>query len=409
MSRIEKQLIALICLLLSTSLFSCGSDEENEADDGDALTIAWIPKEMGNEVFQIGLDGANLKALELTQSTGRDVEIMYVAPQDAADIQGQRDSIQEAIDAEVDAIAISCSSPEVASKVDEAIAAGIPVMAWDSDCRYPNGDASGRITYYGIDCRTTGQTVGELTGAVLTEGMIEKPWKVGIFSGVPLSGNLQERVAGVWDTLKAEGACVYEGATDPQLVMCWPTALEAAPETATYHVYRDEPEKCQNAYDENSCATVYAEYETEACGTQLDEMVSRDRDGDGEADLDAAILIGLWPLFAYSADAATNGIPQWTARMQDGTLKTITYDTLKFQIDMANAGLINAMVGQKYWGWGYDVIQMMYDYLENGAQYDSAFYDSGADVVCPNNWDEMSLMWTSSDFTQELSACTLLE
>ncbi|MBN2717261.1 MAG: substrate-binding domain-containing protein [Deltaproteobacteria bacterium] len=400
----------LLCFLLLLPLISCNSDDEGDSKDDGKLTIAWIPKEKGNEVFQIGLDGAKLKALDLTQTTGKQVDILYVAPQSAADIEGQKASIQEAIDAQVDAIAISCSSPDVASKVDEAIAAGIPVMAWDSDCRYPNGDPSGRMTYYGIDCRSTGQTVAKLTGAVLAaDTAVQKPWRVGIFSGVPVATNLQERVAGVWDALKEQGACIYEGTTNPQLVKCWPATLAAAPETATYHVYRDEPEKCQNVYDPDSCATVYAEYETEACGVQLDEMVSRDRDGDGSPDLDAAILIGLWPLFAYSADPTLNGLPDWTARMIDGSLKTVTYDTLKFQIDMAQSGLLNAMVGQKYWGWGYDVIQMVYDNLVNGKKYNPEFFDSGADVVCPNNWNEMSLMWTSGDFTQQLSACTLLQ
>lgn len=408
MSKFESNLVILICVLLSIPLISCGSEEDDTNNDS-SLTIAWIPKEMGNEVFQIGLDGAELKALELTQSTGRNVDIFYTAPQNAADIQGQRDSIQEAIDKKVDAIAISCSSPEVASKVDAAIAAGIPVLAWDSDCRYPNGDPTGRLTYFGIDCRTTGQTVGQLTGAVLAEDAVDKPWKIGIFSGVPVSGNLQERVAGVWDALKEEDTCLVEGKTNPHVTMCWPATLMDHPEDATYHVYRDEPAKCQNQYDADSCATVYAEFETEACGAQLDEMVALDRDGDGTPDLDAAILIGLWPLFAYDAAPALNGLPQWTARMRDGSLKTISYDTLKFQIDMANDGLLNAMVGQKYWGWGYDVVQMVYDNLVNGTQYNPDFFDSGADVVCPNNWNEMSLSWTSSDFTQQLTQCSLLQ
>lgn len=407
MKQFRKVFLWVFCMSV-VPLVSCDSgDDENENNDGDdnTITIAWIPKEKGNEVFQVGLDGAELKALELSQETNSNVEILYLAPQDAADIEGQIASVQEAIDAEVDAIAISCSGTDLAAKVDEAIAAGIPTMSWDSDCRYADGTASGRYTYYGIDCRSTGQTVGELTTAVMTRDEFDTPWRVGIFSGVPLSTNLQERVAGVWDALKEEGACVVEG-TD--VVMCWPESLMDAPETATYHVYRDEPDKCENSYDENSCATVYAEYETEACGVQLDEMVASDRDGDGSPDLDAAILIGLWPLFAYKADEAENGLPEWTARMNDGSLKTITYDTLQFQIDMAKDGLLNAMVGQKYWGWGYDVVQMVYDNLVNGTVYDTEFFDSGADVVCPNNWDEMSLMWTSSDFTQELTPCDLL-
>jgi ribose transport system substrate-binding protein len=409
----QKKLMVMAMCLAMVPLFSCddgrNNDEEGGGGDGNKITIAWIPKEKDNQVFETGLDGARLKALELTQATKHEVEILYLAPQSAADIEGQKASVQEAIDAKVDGIAISCSSTDLAEKVDEAIAAGIPTMSWDSDCRYPDGTASGRFTYLGIDNRSTGQTATELAGAALTRDGFEPPWRVGLFSGVPVSTNLQARVAGVWDFLKEEGSCLYEGTDDPQLVACWPDTLESAPETATYHVFRDEPDKCQNSFDENFCATVYAELETEASGEQFDEMVARDRDGDGEPDLDAVILIGLWPLFAYSDDEASNGVPEWTARMKEGSLKTITYDALQFQIDMAKDGLIDALIGQKYWGWGYDVVQMVYDTLVNGAVYDEAFVDSGADIICPNNWDDISQMWTSGDFTQELTPCGLLE
>ncbi len=387
-----------------------GDDNASTSEESDTIRIAWIPKEKGNEVFQVGLDGAELKALELSQTTDKTVEIVYLAPQSASDIQGQMDSVQEAIDMGVDAIAISCSAPEVSEMVDRAIEAGIPTMAWDSDCRHPSGEASKRFTYFGIDNRATGHVAARLTQAVLAnDGNMEPPYEIGILSGIPVATNLQERVAGVWDELKEMDTCRFNENADGEweLDRCWPDSL--APEDAQFHIYGDEPEKCQNTWDAESCATIYAEVETEDSGETLEEVSLRDRNGDGQADLDAVILIGLWPLFAYDENPDVNAIGDWTDAMRAGSLHTISYDTLQFQIDMARDGLIDAMVGQKYWGWGFDVVQMVYDHLESGAEYDPDFTNSGEDIVCPNNFAEMDNMWSSGDFTQVLPACELLE
>ncbi len=409
MSKRMNMLLAAAVASSSASVACGGGGGGKSATEGDTIRIAWIPKEKGNEVFQVGLDGALLRALELTETTDDEVEIVYLAPQSAADIQGQKDSVQEAIDEGVDAIAISCSSPDVSEMVDKAIEAGIPTMSWDSDCRHPSGEASDRFTYYGIDNRTTGQVVARLTAAVLeADDTMSPPYKIGILSGVPVATNLQERVAGVWDVLKEMDTCRYNANADSgewELDRCWPANLD--PADAMFHIYGDEMEKCQNTWDEDSCATVYAEVETEESGQTLEAMTERDRDGDGEPEIQAAILIGLWPLFAY--DESDNGIPDWTARMRDGSLHTISYDTLEFQIDMARDGLIDAMVGQKYWGWGYDVVQMVYDQLNGDGNFDPDFTNSGEDIVCPNNFAAMNNMWSSGDFNQELPACELLE
>ncbi len=403
--------ILVLSLLASCAAIACGdsedADEEQGGADAEPIRIAWIPKEKGNEVFQVGYDGALLRALELTETTDDEVEIVYLAPQNAADIEGQKDSVQEAIDQEVDAIAISCSSPEVSEMVDAAIEAGIPTMSWDSDCRHPSGKASERFTYYGIDNRTTGQVAARLAAAVLEDDEnMSPPYRVGILSGVPVATNLQERVAGVWDELKKMDTCRFTKDGDEwALERCWPEDLE--PADAMFHVYSDEPEKCQNTWDEESCASIYAELETEASGETLETMTERDRDGDGEPDIQAAILIGLWPLFAY--DEKDNGVPEWTARMRDGSLHTISYDTLQFQIDMARDGLIDAMVGQKYWGWGYDVVKMVYDELKGEGDFDPDFTNSGEDIVCPNNFSAMDNMWSSGDFNQTLPECDLLK
>ena len=41
-------------------------------------------------------------------------------------------------------------------------------------------------------------------------------------------------------------------------------------------------------------------------------------------------------------------------------------------------------MGQKYWGWGYDTVQIVYDYIINEKTY-PPFISSGMDIVTRNN------------------------
>jgi hypothetical protein len=66
-------------------------------------------------------------------------------------------------------------------------------------------------------------------------------------------------------------------------------------------------------------------------------------------------------------------------------------------------GGCEGLVGQKYWGWGYDTVYMMYDHVVNGTPYDS-WTNSGMDIVTINNVDAMATAWENSDFTQPLPA-----
>lgn len=365
------------------SLVGCGGSSDSAPS---TMTIAWIPKELGNEVFQTGLDGAKLKATELSLTTGKNVEILYLAPATASDLEGQKASVRQAIAAKADAIAISCGGPAVSEAVDEATVAGIPVMTWDSDCIHPDGTPTQRFSYYGIDNFTTAQTIAVLTINLLaaTYGA-GTPMNVGILSGVPGASNLEERVAGVMSVLKDY------------------------PNVTVLHDEQDPAYLCNNPYSARAgiaaCATEYCDDTPDFCGQQVEKMVSE------YPTMHALIAVGLWPFINYSVVAASNKLPLWSAAMRRPTtpLITLTYDTLKFQIDMAKETppMLNAMIGQKYWGWGYDVVQMVYDKLTLNTSFPS-FYDSGADVVCPNNVAEMDAMWTSGNFTQQLSACSLL-
>jgi len=80
---------------------------------------------------------------------------------------------------------------------------------------------------------------------------------------------------------------------------------------------------------------------------------------------------------------------------------TICFDTLPVELEYVKEGLIQGLVGQKYWGWGYDTVQMIYDKLVNGKQFED-FTNSGMDLVTAKNVDRMAEMWEKKDFTMEL-------
>ena len=404
-----RDLLKCCVAMVVAGLTACGPGPTALKD----LTIAWIPKESGNQVFETGHQGALLKATELSQNAGRKVSIKYLAPARADDIAGQKAMVQQAIDEKVDAIAISCSGRGTSVEVDKAVAAGIPVMSWDSDCLREDGTQSNRFTYFGIDNFKTGELTVRLLTASLTQANVAPPWRVGILTGVPVSANLQSRTAGVWKQLKTETVCGFNGHSGNP-VGCWPTGTTAA--TAKYHVYFDEHSVCtaaatKNPLDADACASAFCNEESAACAPKLETLVDTDRDSTtaGAQKIQGLLMVGLWPLFGYSATPASNNVPKWTAAGMAG-LKTISYDSLPFQLTMMQASppLLSAAVGQKYWGWGYDVTEIVYEKLVNNKTYDPDFLDSDADVVCPNNVDVMQSAWTSSNFTTALPKCSLL-
>ncbi len=259
---------------------------------------------------------------------------------------------------------------------------------------------------------------------VLIQNATPKPWKVAILSGVPLASNLQQRVAGMWKVMKSEGACVYRidaTGTSWALRKCWKNdaAYAGDPNDVTqisYHVFEDKPALCPttNSFDTvdgDACATAYCYDDTTnvglenaACAPIMNAVTTQARNG---APIDAFLLVGLWPLIGYEDPTQPTAtiLAGWAARMAGG-LVTVTYDTLPFQLDMLQNRLLNALVGQKYWAWGYDVTKMVFEQLQ-GTQHYSGFIDSGADIVCADNVDAMSQAWTSENFNTVLPACGL--
>ena len=92
-------------------------------------------------------------------------------------------------------------------------------------------------------------------------------------------------------------------------------------------------------------------------------------------DLGGIFFIGGWPLFGD-----VNAMPQFLAATAAGTLKAVSWDTLSMQLPLLENGTVQGLIGQKYFGWGYDGIGIMYDHVVNGIAL-PPFIDSGFDLL----------------------------
>ncbi|NBD34794.1 MAG: substrate-binding domain-containing protein [Chloroflexi bacterium] len=325
--------------LMMTGCQQEAAPTEPAQEDGgpEELTFAWIPKALNNPVFEIGRDGAFLKAEELTETTGAEVEVLYTASV-AADAEEQAEVVASVIDRGVDGIGISCNDPlACVEPINAAAEAGIPVMTWDSDA-----PESERFTYLGVDNYEGGRAAGELLVTFMGE-----EGQVALLSGVPGAFNLEERLRGFEDYVA------------------------------------DYP-------DIEIVTTVYCNDDMNQGVEIVEETMAV------YPDLDGWFFVGIWPLFAERGS-----MPLWEEAAQEGDLVAIAFDTLPVELEYLQDGYLDGLVGQKYWGWGYDTIQMLYDKVVDDKAFPD-WTDSGMDIVTECNVDVMAEMWETSDFTQEL-------
>lgn len=301
------------------------------------ITIAWIPKALSNPVFELGRQGAIQRAAELSAGGPVEVEVLYVGSV-AADAAEQVRVIEDVIAREVDAIAISCNDPTACiDPINKAVAAGIPVMTWDSD-----SPQSERFTYLGVDNYQAGQAAADL----LIRSMGSQG-TVAILAGVPGAFNLEERIRGFKDTIS-----FYPGI---QVV-----------------------------------ATAVSNDDINL-GVQVVEETMQ-----AHPDLNGWFFVGMWPLFAERGSMTL-----WEEASLKRGMRTVAFDTLPVELELLRDGYLSGLVGQKYWGWGYDTVQIIYDHLINGQKY-PAFINSGMDIVTANNVTAMLRAWETNDFDEPL-------
>ena len=175
-----------------------GSNSSNSTTGTPApqkLRFAVIPKALDIPVFNYAKIGAERAAAQLGN-----VEILWNAPATADQLK-QKEILESFITQRVDGIAISALNGDyLASTINRAIDAGIPVVTWDSDA-----PTSRRVAFYGVDDFKSGQIMGEEAIKLLNgKGTIAIITSVG-------ATNLQRRLDGVRDALtKAPGISIVD-------------------------------------------------------------------------------------------------------------------------------------------------------------------------------------------------------
>ena len=302
-----------------------------------SLTIAWIPKGLNNPIFELGREGALQKAAELTDRGPVPVNVLYVGPV-ASDAAEQVRVIEDVTRRGVDAIAISCDDPTACVEpIDKAVAAGIPVITWDSD-----SPDSRRLTYVGIDNFQAGQVAADLLVRAL-----KGRGQVALLTGVPGAYNLEERIRGFKDGLaKSPGVRIVATAVSNDDINM---GVQAVEETMQTH-----------------------------------------------PNLDGWFFVGMWPLFAERGS-----MPLWEDAVRNRGMQVVAFDTLPVELEFLRDGYLSALIGQKYWGWGADSIQMLYDHLLYGRPFER-FTNPAMDIVTISNVQAMLDAWKNNDFSRSL-------
>jgi ribose transport system substrate-binding protein len=184
--------LALLIVTVAVAGWACAG---GTPEGPRKLKFALIPKALDIPVFNYANQGAQKLAAELG-----DVEVIYRGPDHADELKAQ-EVLESFISQKVDGIAISVLNAEfLTPTIDKAVAAGIPVVTWDSDA-----PASKRFAFYGVDDFKSGQEMGRQAAELLGgKGTVAFLTSLGAY-------NLGRRLDGVKDVLaKHPGIKVVE-------------------------------------------------------------------------------------------------------------------------------------------------------------------------------------------------------
>ncbi len=329
-----KNLVRLVSVLILVTLaLPAFAPTATPAVDAQdgTFTIAWIPKSLNNPVFELGRDGCMQAAAEMTEMYA-DLEVECLYMGSVvSDMAAQTRVIEDAIAQGVDAIGVSCNDPEGCVEPINA-AVEAGIPVMTWDSDSPD---SNRLTYLGVDNYSGGVAAANLLMREMgTEG------EVAVLTGVPGAFNLEERIRGFKDGIAD---------TDIEIV------------------------------------TTVACNDDINLGVQVVEETIL-----AHPDLDGWFFVGLWPVFA-----GQGAMQSFEEAVLEGDMKAVVFDTLPVELEWVQDGLLHGIVGQKYWGWGYDTVHMAFNHVLSGYPY-ADWTDSGMDIVSANNVDAMAEAWATS-------------
>lgn len=282
-------------------------------------------------------------AMERAAELG-DVTIEWTAPTSADPVEMVQ-MIEGYANKGVDGLLVNSLGPSVTIAIDYAMSLGIPVVTWDSDA--PD---SKRYSYVGADNYLGGYESGKLYAeAVKGKG---KQY-IAILTGVPGAFNLQQRSQGFLDALK-------DLKVDFEHVVTVPG-------------------------DDDLTKSVEAV-----------ESTLR-----GNSQINGFFFNGPWPLLVDPSN-----LPIMIDKVKKGQLTVVSFDTLEQELQYLEKDYVYGLVGQKYYGWGYQGVTVLYEIVKNNARYPE-LVNTGVDVVTkvggPGRFtvDEFKEFWKTGSFIED--------
>ncbi|HEX2143207.1 MAG TPA: substrate-binding domain-containing protein [Glycomyces sp.] len=186
---------------LALGLAACSSEggrqEEGEAVQDETFTVAMITHGVeGDTFFDIVRAGAEAAAAK------DNVELQYYADDTA---QGQATLVQNAIDQDVDGIAVTLARPdEMAASVAAANEAGIPIVAFNAGIE--QWVDVGAMSYFGTDEHLAGTAFGERLTEEGAQHAICVVMEQGHVALETRCASLTDAFAGQTDTIYVDGS-----------------------------------------------------------------------------------------------------------------------------------------------------------------------------------------------------------
>jgi len=278
------------------------------------LQFALVPKTVDNPFFIESRDGC-MKAAE--ESNGA-FECLYEGPP-TTDGALQLQVIQDLISRGVDGIAVSPADADIiAGAVEQAEAAGIPVITFDADLK--PADFGLRRAFVGTKNRDIGVNMAK-------ELMKLKPngGTICLQSGGVAAANHNERLDGIRDTL---------GGFDD--------ASTTAP---------GERLTGQNGWTEIDACPLFTEDDFQLSIQQMEDIFT------ANPDLDAFLPTGGFEQFLPQANRAA--LAPFKDRLDSNKTVIVIADTLPVQLEQLKEGFSRANVGQSPFGMGFKAMTIL--------------------------------------------------
>lgn len=186
MSELSTRMVAVFATAFLVMAITAWPIHAHAQVEADKLTIAFVPRSLGNPIFLDAFEAAQKKAYELN------VCLEWVAPFDF-DLDGQIEIIENLIRRGVDGIIASVNDEEVVEQViQKAIDQGIAFATFDADC-----PSSGRLFHIGIDNYGAGVAIGTALVDVIKDRQLDQQvLDTMIMTGYREALNLEERIRG---------------------------------------------------------------------------------------------------------------------------------------------------------------------------------------------------------------------